>query len=444
MDLSNHRFEKFFHLSSDMLAITDRTGTFLRSNPAFRNILGWRESELENLSLWEIIVHEERLTIQNNFKNLAKGHPVLFAENKMLKRNGEIIPVRWTAYPDLTIGTVYLIGRSTNAELLENESFRMALDASPTGIVVIQSDGEINYTTPLMSDIFGYTENEMLGKKIEMLIPDNIRPKHIQYRDNFASDPYLRPMGMKSLNLWGKDKNGAAFPVDIGLNPVYTINGMVIIASVIDISERERNLDTLRDMIKNLQEDVLELDKLASIDDLTQLHNRRVLMKRAELDLYVAHKNRKLLSFAMLDIDDFKSYNDTFGHPAGDEVLRLVGQMLIEETRKDDLPARYGGEEFAIVMPDTTQEEACQVIERIRERIEKHLWKDRPITISTGMATFDASAIKKPSPELVPQFIIQADEALYKSKQDGKNRGTHFSDIPKQKFSSHKKTKHRS
>ena len=314
----------------------------------------------------------------------------------------------------------------------------MALDVSPTAIIVVNEDGEINYTTPLLKDVFGYSETEIFNKPIEVLIPTNMHEKHIQHRKKFVEDPYLRPMGMKSFNLWGRHKDGRSFPVDVGLNPVYTLNGMITIVSVIDLSGRTKKIGDLQDIIKNLQADVLKLDKLASIDDLTKLLNRRMLMKHTELHLYLAHQNQEPLSFAMLDIDDFKHYNDTFGHPAGDEVLRKIGEIMLKESRKLDITVRYGGEEFAVLMPQTNQEEASFFVRRVLKKIETFSWKNRAITASAGISTYIASS-ESPSPELIPQFIIQADEALYKSKGAGKNISTHFLDIPEQELTPHKR-----
>jgi diguanylate cyclase (GGDEF)-like protein/PAS domain S-box-containing protein len=436
MKLDGLSFEKFFDLSSDMLAVSKRSGEFTRTNPAFRNVLGWEEIELEGRSTRELIVHEERLAMKSAFRNLAKGHPILFAENHMHQKDGSVISVRWTAYPDMKEGLVYFFGRSTDEELMQNENFRMALNASPTGILVVQKDGKISYTTPLVNRIFAYEDNELFGKEIEDLLPLASREKHIEHRKDFAEDPYLRPMGLKSMNLWGMRKDKSNFRVDVGLNPIFTTKGVVVIASVIDISEREKDLEELRDVIKNLKDDVLKLERLASLDDLTQLLNRRTLMKYAELNLYLAHQDQEVFSFAMLDVDNFKSYNDQFGHPAGDIVLNRIGKIIAEETRKIDISARYGGEEFAILMPQTNAEEANRVISRVCKAIEKFPWKHRHITISAGIATYQAT-VNRPSPEIIPQFMILADEALYRSKHDGKNRCTHFDDIPKHELSSH-------
>lgn len=422
-------FERFFYMSSDMLAITDEYGTFVRTNPSIQNTLGWNKKELEERSVWEILIHEERIPIQNTFKNLAKGHPVLFAENNVIHKNGTIIPIRWTAYPDTKNHLFYITARSTDESLMENDySFRLALNASPTAILVVHDNGEISYTTPLVQDIFGYTEEELLGEKIEKLLPEDLRKKHLHHRKDFLKSPYLRPMGMKSLNLWGKHKNGQVIPIDVGLNPVHTLTDTVVITSVIDISEREKDRLSLQNTIKRLQDDIHELDQLASIDDLTQLFNRRVLMKSTEIQVYLAHKNAQPLSFLMLDIDDFKSYNDEFGHPEGDLVLKKLGEIIRETTRKRDIPARYGGEEFAIVMPNTNKAESQKMAERIRKRVANENWTKRAITISLGMMT-KALYHRKPGINAVSELIIQADEALYAAKNNGKNRSIHFSDL---------------
>jgi len=161
---------------------------------------------------------------------------------------------------------------------------------------------------------------------------------------------------------------------------------------------------------------------LATIDELTGAKNRRRF--REDLELLFAQADRKgaPLSILMLDIDHFKQYNDTFGHPAGDEVLRRVGTVLQSAVRSHDVVARYGGEEFVVLMPATEASEALEVAERLRAAIAYQPWPLRKVTASLGVATTGHGTPNAAA------LVDQADRALYQSKQAGRDQVTHHQD----------------
>jgi diguanylate cyclase (GGDEF)-like protein len=162
------------------------------------------------------------------------------------------------------------------------------------------------------------------------------------------------------------------------------------------------------------------LAELATTDELTGVKNRRRF--REDLDLLFAQAARQAspLSLIMLDIDHFKQFNDAFGHPAGDRILREVGSTLKSILRNHDVVARYGGEEFVVLLPGTDIDEAMDVAERLRSALAEHPWTDRSVTASLGVATSD------PDTPDAATLVDHADRALYRSKQSGRNRCTHF------------------
>jgi diguanylate cyclase (GGDEF)-like protein len=176
------------------------------------------------------------------------------------------------------------------------------------------------------------------------------------------------------------------------------------------------------DMVRRLREGRAELERLSVTDELTGLANRRRLM--AELDRELRRSDRHGHPFAilMLDVDRFKHFNDTFGHPAGDAVLERLANTLRECVRDVDTVARYGGEEFVVILPETPAAEAARVAERIRARTEKDRFTpeggtvDLSVTVSVGYAVF-------PEHAGTPDALIEAaDQALYRSKKSGRNR----------------------
>jgi len=125
----------------------------------------------------------------------------------------------------------------------------------------------------------------------------------------------------------------------------------------------------------------------------------------------------------MLDVDHFKTYNDEFGHPAGDEALKLVGHVIRETLRGADVAARFGGEEFAILLPQTVDEEAFAIAERIRANIEEAAFEHRKVTLSIGVASCSADLCSS------EHIVSAADKALYEAKRQGRNRVRAFQDM---------------
>src|SRR5262245_40490171 len=159
---------------------------------------------------------------------------------------------------------------------------------------------------------------------------------------------------------------------------------------------------------------------MASTDPLTGLANRRGLSTALEA-LAPRVECEDPLSVLAIDVDYFKSFNDTLGHAAGDNVLQVVAAILRSSVRDHDLVARTGGEEFIIVLPGTGVEAATQVAEALRQAGGTHNWVTRAITCSVGVAT----AQSKWKLTAVAKLIEDADRALYHSKRTGRDRVTH-------------------
>ena len=159
---------------------------------------------------------------------------------------------------------------------------------------------------------------------------------------------------------------------------------------------------------------------LASRDDLTGTLNRQSLMSCLEEGFHKARMSKKPLSAIVLDLDQFKSINDTFGHAAGDFVLKETVKVAQSAIRGDDFIGRYGGDEFMAVLWDTSLTNACIIAERIRSKIEKHSFtyegKRIPVTVSLGVSSLDDSI------QSIGKFFERADGAQYNAKRNGGNQ----------------------
>lgn len=187
------------------------------------------------------------------------------------------------------------------------------------------------------------------------------------------------------------------------------------------LKEQDRTTDYLISVQKDLQKKGAELERLSITDDLTGIHNRRKFNESIKLEALRASRYKHPLSLVLIDIDDFKAINDTYGHPYGDTVLKLLTTVLQLSIRETDIIARYGGEEFVIILPETDHETALVVSERIRSNIEKRRMStpegnDINITVSIGLASLSSENIDS------KKLIQLSDECLYEAKRLGKNR----------------------
>ncbi|WP_373532414.1 GGDEF domain-containing protein [Vampirovibrio sp.] len=171
---------------------------------------------------------------------------------------------------------------------------------------------------------------------------------------------------------------------------------------------------------RNTSSRVSRLQSLAATDGLTGLINRRQFNQQLDAEIARAKRYRKPLSLALFDIDDFKKINDFYGHTTGDRILKELGALITQNVRESDVAARYGGEEFALILPETGQIDAYELLERLRAMIERTVYclPDNPITatISVGVAQLDLDEAKG------YEIIEKADTNLYAAKRQGKNQ----------------------
>lgn len=179
-----------------------------------------------------------------------------------------------------------------------------------------------------------------------------------------------------------------------------------------------------------LRQAYASMESLAITDGMTGLLNHRAFQERLSEACAQARRYHRPISLLMIDVDSFKSYNDTFGHPAGDQLLKRLADLLRANCRSCDIPARYGGEELAIILPETDAHQARTLAERIRAAVAEHPFPHRPVTISIGIATAD-DRIDTPD-----RLVCAADDALYQAKRSGKNRSVHHRDLSSRASSS--------
>jgi diguanylate cyclase (GGDEF)-like protein/PAS domain S-box-containing protein len=194
-----------------------------------------------------------------------------------------------------------------------------------------------------------------------------------------------------------------------------------LLISLVDITERSR-VEQEKDLLLNkLHQLNRQLETLAVTDGLTMLYNHRFFMESLNREFSRAVRHGRPLSLLIADIDDFKIFNDTYGHQLGDKVLAQVASLLKSSRRGADIVARYGGEEFVLLLPDTTLRHAMTVGDKIRQRVESSVVESDEgdklkVTISMGAFSMEDNNLEK-----AKDLLILADKALYLAKDAGKN-----------------------
>jgi len=196
--------------------------------------------------------------------------------------------------------------------------------------------------------------------------------------------------------------------------------------SELDVFSTLTNMASLA--LDNIHQYML-IEKMSYTDFVTGLYNYRYFYKRLNEEMYRAKRFDRMLALVIFDIDNFKAFNDTYGHQAGDEVLKNLSDLVTKSVRAIDIVSRYGGEEFCVIMPDTGFANCLIFIDRLRKNIEEHKFTSKfvdegyKITVSIGGAIYPIDA------QTSDRLIYSADMALLKAKSDGRNRSMMFNSI---------------
>lgn len=303
----------------------------------------------------------------------------------------------------------------------KNERFRFMFEHAGVGISLMDASGSLIYANPKLQQMFGYSESELLKMTFRDLShPDDVPPNDglLKALVSGEIDFYQlekRYICKEGQSIWGK-VTSSLLVEDEQTPPL-------IIGMVIDITDQKI-------LEEQLKEANLALESISNTDSLTGLSNRRKIEHFFFEQWEEAISSQTPLSLILIDIDSFKRYNDYYGHVQGDECLKQVAGLLSNPLHEEQwLAGRYGGEEFLIVLPDCRPQKALLIAEELCQKVEN---KQLPhaassvhsvVTISAGVAG------GVPNPSVKPEhFLRNADEALYVSKNGGRNTASLYSD----------------
>jgi len=282
---------------------------------------------------------------------------------------------------------------------------KVTLNAAPDGVLWVDNTGRILMANPAMEVLTGYPENELVGQNVDLFLPEHLRARHAQSMRGYFMTPHPRAMGLMDLKLLRRD--GQLLPVDISLGHWEDEGARHAIAYVRDLSERKKFEESLRYQ--------------ATHDELTGLPNRWLF--RLQLGQALARAGRSDLRVAvlLLDLDYFKTVNDSFGHATGDALLVQVGARIRGVLRENDLLARLGGDEFAILLADLADvDEAVSVATKLLASLQaSYRLQDEDVysSGSLGLVFYPDDAQDSDT------LLRYADMAMYQAKQAG--RGTY-------------------
>ena len=300
--------------------------------------------------------------------------------------------------------------------------FRLLAENGSDVVSLHDPTGRIVYISPSCERVLGFTADEVTRMGPFALVHPDDRDRLRRHFEELLRGEPVTAISCRMLH-----KTGKHLWLEMMWRAASDGGGRVerLQASSRDITERkeyERQLEDARRKLQANQESLLEanarLAALASQDGLTGLKNRRAFEERMVEELARIRRTGQPVSLLLLDIDHFKAFNDSFGHPRGDDVLRAVARLFSRAIRDSDVAVRFGGEEFAIILPNTGVEGAVQMGERLRLAIEEAPWSERGITVSVGAATAETHTVG------LDALLEHADRALYRSKQAGRNRVT--------------------
>lgn len=286
-----------------------------------------------------------------------------------------------------------------DAEPLE----RTAIDAAPDGVLMVDARGLILKANPAMELLGGYSEAEMVGRSVNMFLPERMRDKHTQLMSGYFGQPVTRPMGLvRQLQLTRSD--GSSVPVDISLGHCQVGGQPAAVVFIRDLTE-----------VRRLQED---MQYQATHDSLTGLANRWMFGQHFEQAIQRANRSGRPLALLLLDLDDFKGVNDAHGHAMGDQVLVEVARRLRGALRAGDVLSRLGGDEFTVLLPELPSlAHAQQVAEKLQRQLMapcRIQGSELSLGGSIGVACYPDDARDTET------LMRYADMAMYAAKERGR------------------------
>ena len=431
------KLQLIFNTSPDAALITRlNDGLVVDVNIGFTVMTGYTRDEVIGestlkLSVWHNTADQQIFIAKLEDKGICTNLEFVFQRKDRSPFLGSISAriIIIHAVPHI-VSVIHDITERKQAEeaLMESEEkYRSILNASPDDITITDLEGRILMISPAAKKMFGFDPNfdEFIGLRLlDFIVPEDVERAQSNILLMYQGSS-LRPNEYRGVR---QDKS--IFDIEVNSGFVRNANGqptkMVFI--VRDITERKQAEQKIQDLVQQLEIEKNTAQFNSITDSLTGLANRRFFDEALRTEFFRLKRSGSTLSLIMLDVDHFKKFNDSYGHLAGDNCLRLIGTTLKTIVgRAPDIVTRYGGEEFAVILPETDVIGAEALAERIRKGVSElaipHSASDTAnyVTVSLGVVTVYTTKLESPE-----QVVAMADEALYCAKKGGRNRIAQF------------------
>jgi len=417
MHESDLRYRSIFENANTGIAATDLSGKITDFNESFRSLLGYDAESLRQMKFGDF-THPDDLALETGYVNemLAGQREHYRIDKRYIASDGRLL---WV---DLSVAVVRDVeGRASSfigviSDMTEHRRNEQKLNlmakvftSSGEATVITDADNRIVMVNETFVRLTGYEADEVLGQNPRMLSAG--RTPHEAYREMWQA---LIEHGTWEGELWDRRKTGEIYPKWLSISVVRDADGKVAnyVGSFVDISERKASEERVQ--------------HLAHHDPLTGLPNRFSLHEWLAQALASAKRNETLLALMLIDLDNFKSINDTLGHPTGDQLLVQVAQRFVASVRQSDLVARLGGDEFVVVLPDVdSPTDVAHVADKILHAVsEPYLIEGQELRTSPsiGICLYPADA------EESQDLIKKADVAMYHAKAQGRGNYQFFAE----------------
>jgi len=286
------------------------------------------------------------------------------------------------------------------------ESYLVLFAGITDGMIVHNATGLILEANESMAKMVKIPRNELIGRHMEEFITSN----NAANIDDNSLMPFAEQLSLfetKYLSASGK-----MIPVDVSKHSIKWIDGDAVLSIFHDITDRKQAEEALRDSERKFRE-------LSIIDDLSNLYNSRYFYLQLKTELDRSNRYGQPLTILLFDIDNFKEYNDTYGHIEGNEVITRIGYIVKRCLRETDSAYRYGGEEFTVILPMTSSSDAVITAERIRTEFKKENFS--PVAGEYAHLTVSIGVAQHKPQEDMKAFVQRADRLMYQGKKSGKD-----------------------
>ena len=404
-----------------ILYAADADGTVTLSEGTGLAALGLKPGEAVGRSVFDFSAGEAEI-VANTRRALAGESVSWDAHVYGLCLHTELRPLR-----DADGGAAGIIGVcfDVTERVASEERFRVLFERSSDAHLLVGESGIIDCNDAAVALLRCADKAQLLSLHPAVLSPEFQPDGRRSHEKAMEMDVLARKNGFHRFEWTHRNMEGEEFPAEVALTPVTLADRPVLLAVCHDLTERKQAEETVRDHAvvlefqkRALEEANAELEALATTDGMTGLKNHRAFQEQLVVEVSRAGRYHTPLSLILVDVDHFKGFNDAFGHPAGDAVLKAVAGILQSSARETDFVARYGGEEFVLLLPQTDAAGAALFAGRLRAAVEAASWPLRAVTASFGVASLRLGV------EDGGSLLARADEALYLSKAGGRNRVT--------------------